>query len=69
MLDLTNLTDAVTKTEGVEASAKALIIAFAAEVLTLSQNQADPAALADLASRMNAAADDLSAAVAANPST
>lgn len=63
-LDLTNLTDAVAKTEGVAASAKVLIQEFAKEV---AANANDPTALQMLVDRMNAAADDLASAVAANP--
>jgi hypothetical protein len=67
-IDLTNLTDAVTRTEGVAASAKLLILEFAKEVARLGAlPTVDPADLTALADRMNASADDLAAAVAANP--
>ena len=67
-LDLTILADAVTKTEGVSASAKLLITEFAKEVARLAAlPSVDPAELQALADRMNASADDLAAGVAENP--
>lgn len=67
-LDITNLTDAVTKAKGAQASAKTLITEFAKEVTRLAaQPTVDPTALQALADDMNAASDDLAAAVAANP--
>ncbi len=49
-MNLTALTDAVTKTEGAEASAKALIVEFAKYV---EAHKDDPAALQALVDRIN----------------
>lgn len=64
-VDLTALTAEVTNTEGVEASAVALINGFAAAVD--AANTASNAAISAVTARMRASADTLAAAVAANP--
>ena len=63
-MDLTALNDAVTKTEGAEASAVTLIQEFAKYV---QAHKDDPVALQAFVDRINAGADSLGAAVAANP--
>ncbi len=62
--DTTALEAAVTKTEGAEASAKTLIQEFAKYV---AAHVNDPAVLQAFVDRINAGADDLASAVAANP--
>lgn len=62
-LDLSVLTAQVAATEGVEASAVALIGTLAGEIAASAN---DPKAVADLAARLKASADALATAVAAN---
>lgn len=64
-LDLTGLTNEVKNTEGVEASAVALINGFAAAVD--AANTANSVAIKAVTDRMRASATVLAAAVAAGP--
>ena len=69
-LDISNLTAAVAKIDGVEASAKAAILGLTAKVQELidaSTNTVDPAALQAVVDDINAKADDLAAAIPATP--
>lgn len=65
-VELSALTAEVTNTEGVEASAVALINGFAAAVD--AANAGTNSAISAVTARMRAASDSLAAAVAANPS-
>lgn len=60
------LTDKVTETEGVEASAGTLIVQLAAAFVAVKD---DPAAIQSLADRLVAANTALQAAIVANPAT
>lgn len=64
MADLTALTAEVEQTEGAVASVLTLVSGLADEIRRL---QTDPAALADLANRLDAQQAAIAAAIAANP--